>query len=352
MKVHFARVAGSAAALLAVTALAACGSSDKGSPGSGGGKDKVAVQLDYQVRGNHAMFYVAKEKGFFAKQGIDVTAINIGTGSPDAMRSVGRGQSDFAFGDLPTMAVAKSQGVNVVALVAVNQKSPLSLCSLKDKLPLTSPASLKGHTMGLDFKGSTFLFYKGLMAENGIPRSAVTERPVTVPYENFLLTGKVDAITCYIDAEVPELRAKAQENQGDLSIIQGYDFGYRVFGSGLVTSEQMVKNKPDLVKRFVAAYMEAFQWVKDNPQAAADIVAKARPELKDKAPIFTQQLEADVQSTFTSDATSAHGLGYMDPAEWATTVERLVKNGVIEQAPQVDSLYDNQFVEAADAAAK
>src|SRR6201996_6104646 len=82
--------------------------------------DKVSVQLDYVVRGDHAMFFVAKQKGYFANEGLDVTDIRRGTGSPNAMRLVGNGDADFGFGALPTLAVARSQDVPVVALVAVN----------------------------------------------------------------------------------------------------------------------------------------------------------------------------------------------------------------------------------------
>ena len=63
--------------------------------GSASAEDKVGVQLDWVVRGNHAMFFVAKEKGYFAKQNIDVTAIRRGTGSPNAMRLVGNGDAEF-----------------------------------------------------------------------------------------------------------------------------------------------------------------------------------------------------------------------------------------------------------------
>ena len=75
--------------------------------GSAHAQDKVSVQLDWVVRGNHAMFFVAKEKGYFAKQAIDITAIRRGTGSPNAMRLVGNGDADFGFGDLPTLALAR-----------------------------------------------------------------------------------------------------------------------------------------------------------------------------------------------------------------------------------------------------
>lgn len=75
---------------------------------SGSATDTVTVQLDYQVRGNHAVFYLARKKGFFADEGIEVDRINIGQGSPAAMKIVGDGQAEFGFGGLPTLATAHS----------------------------------------------------------------------------------------------------------------------------------------------------------------------------------------------------------------------------------------------------
>src|SRR5581483_4925533 len=98
--------------------------------------DDVTVQLDWVVRGNHAMFFVAKEKGYFKANGINVTAIRKGTGTPDALRLVANGNADFGFGDLPTLAVSRSQGLPVVAIAAVNQQSPLAMISLAKTKPL------------------------------------------------------------------------------------------------------------------------------------------------------------------------------------------------------------------------
>lgn len=97
-------------------------------------KDPVSVQLDWVVRGNHAPFFVAKDKGYFDAQGIDVAAIRKGTGSTDALRLVANGNADFGFSDLPTLMVGRTQGVANTALVAVNQKTPLAIISVKKKL--------------------------------------------------------------------------------------------------------------------------------------------------------------------------------------------------------------------------
>ncbi|MGA8954074.1 MAG: ABC transporter substrate-binding protein [Pseudolabrys sp.] len=238
--------------------------------------DNVSVQLDYVVRGNHAMFFVAKKKGYFEKQGINVTAIQRGTGSPNAMRLVGNGNADFGFGDLPTLAVARSQDVPVVALAAVNQHSPLGMLALTSKHKLTKPQDLKGLNVGVQPSGSTYIFLKAFLAANGMSMDDIKQSTVNPPYENYLLLGHVDTVPGYIDAEVPELEAKAG-GPGSLSIMQGSDFGYAVYGSGLFTSQKMNAEHGDVVQRFVNAYMQAFADVIKSPQEAADIIIEANP---------------------------------------------------------------------------
>lgn len=306
----------------------------------------VKVQLDYVLRGNHAPFFVGKEKGIFAKHGIDVTSIEQGKGSGPSMQIVGADQADFGFGDLPTLIVARSQEVPVVALAAVNQKSPLSMCTLKDKHVLTTLKDLEGLRVGLQASGSTYVFYQAVTAANGVDRTKVTELPVTPPYENYLLQDQVDVIMCYIDAEVPELRAKARD-QGDLAILRGPDVGYDVFGSGMYTSERMIAEHPDVVAGFTAAYLEALQWVIDNPQEAADILAAATPLTRDKAPIFVEQLQADIDQTFTDEMTDLHGLGYMDPDQWSRTKAVLESQGLLKSDVPIESVFDGSFQAAA-----
>jgi NitT/TauT family transport system substrate-binding protein len=87
--------------------------------------------------------------------------------------------------------------------------------------------------------GSTYVFLTALLRANGMTMNDIQQSTVNPPYENYLLLGRVDAVPGYLDAEVPELEAKAG-GPGSLSIMQGSDFGYVVYGSGLFTSESMV----------------------------------------------------------------------------------------------------------------
>lgn len=308
--------------------------------------DQVSVQLDWVVRGNHAMFFVARDKGYFKDNDIEVTAIRKGTGSVDALRLVGAGNAEFGFGDLPTLAIARSQAVPVVALAAVNQRSPMGMISLAKTKPLAKPEDLRGLDVGVHTAGSTYVFLRAFLAANGMSETDIKKNTVSPPYENYLLLGRVTAVPGYIDAEVPELEAKAG-GPGSLSIIMGADWGYNVYGSGLFTSEALIKEKPELVERFTAAYLKAFADVIANPGEAADIIIKANPEYAKKRDILVKQLEADIKSTFFSAETAKDGIGAMTLETWTATAKTLRDQGVMKKDIDLEAAFSNRFILAA-----
>lgn len=309
--------------------------------------DQVGVQLDWVVRGNHAMFFVARDKGYFAKNGIEVTAIRKGTGSPDALRLVGNGNAEFGFADLPTLSVGRSQNVPVVALAAINQRSPMGVIALAKTLKLAKPQDLKGKNVGVHASGSTYVFLRAFLAANGMSEQDITKSTVAPPYENYLLLGRVDVVPGYIDAEVPELEAKAG-GPGSLSILLGSDFGYNVYGSGLFTSEKLIAEKPDLVQRFVKAYMQAFADVIADPREAAAITVAANPEYKEKGEVLIQQLEADIKSTFFSDDTKANGIGWMTEKGWKQTTQTLLDQGTLKTPIDIKTAFTVRFLAEAN----
>jgi NitT/TauT family transport system substrate-binding protein len=176
----------------------------------------------------------------------------------------------------------------------------------------------------------------------------IKQSTVTPPYENYLLLGRVDAVPGYIDAEVPELEAKAG-GPGSLSIMQGSDFGYAVYGSGLFTSEKMIAEKSDLVQRFVNAYMQAFADVIKSPQEAADIIIEANPEYGPKKDVLVKQIEADVKGTFFSADTKASGIGWMTKDAWEKTTKILLDQGAMKQAINVEAAFTDKYLKGANA---
>jgi NitT/TauT family transport system substrate-binding protein len=337
-----------ALAILILGAGAGCGGDDDDDGGGSGGLDQVKVQLDYVIRGNHAPFFVADEKGFFEREGIEIENVQEGTGSADAMRIVGSGGADFGFGDLPTLALARSQGLPVRSIAAVNQHSPLAFCAKADKFTLSEPSDLEDKRVSVHPGQSTDLFYRAFVAANDVDSDSIEERTVEPPYENYLLQDRVDVVPCYIDAEVPILEEKAG-GDGSLSIMLGADHGYEALGSGLFTNEELIESDPDLVQRFTNAYLEGLQWVIDHPEESAALLAETRPQLAESEGLFTAQLQADIDNTFTSPVTEQNGLGYADPKAWDATVRILDDQGVLEESIEPGDAFDNQFAEKAGA---
>jgi NitT/TauT family transport system substrate-binding protein len=309
--------------------------------------DRVTVQLDWVViRGSHAMVFVANEKGYFREQGIEIAAVRTGTSSSDALGLVGTGKANFGFADLPSLAVSREQGVPAVALVAVNQQSPLAMIALAKRRILENPKDLQGLNIGVQPAGSTYVFLKAFLAANGMRLADIKETSVAPPYEDDLLSGAVDAVPGYIDAEVPVLEARSG-GSGSLSILLGSDFGYTVFGSGLFTSEKMIAERADLVRRFVKAYVKAFADVISNPEAAADSIIRANVDAAPKD-VLIKQLEADLKHTFLSNQTKEHGIGWMTGDQWKETARVLAGQGVLNKPADIDRAYDTSFLRSAD----
>jgi len=309
--------------------------------------DTVTVQLDWVVRGDHAPFFVARDKGFFRDNGIEIATIQKGTGSVNALRLVANGNAQFGFADLPTLLVGRGQGVPVVALVAVNQASPLAMIALTKNHTLTSIDDLKPLNIGVDPTGSTYVFLKAILAANKIPLDSIKQSTMTRPYENFLLLNRVDAVPGYVDAEVPELEAKAG-GPGSLSILLGASAGYVAYGSGLFTSEKMIAEHPDLVRRFVAAYVKAFGATVQNPQDAVEVTVAANPEYKGKDDVLLAQLRADLADTFFSADTKTNGIGWIDPGRWMATANMLHDfGGGLADIATAKGGFDSQFLAAA-----
>ena len=80
------------------------------------------------------------------------------------------------------------------------------------------------------------------------------------------------------------------------------------------------------------------------------MLTEARPQLAENAELFTAQLQADIEETFTSEVTEENGLGYMDPKAWDATVAILAEQDVLEDEVQPADAFDNTFVEKSEGA--
>ena len=299
--------------------------------------ERVRIKLDGEIRGEHAAFHVARDKGYFREVDIEVTVLDEGGPALNTLYVVSQGRYEFGLADLPSLIVARSQGVQVRALAALNQRSPLVMVALKGT-GLRTPRDLVGRTVGVEEGTPASLFYGALLATHRIDRTTIREVPMPRPYLPLLTGGKAQVVPSEIGGELAHLPDNAVE------ILRGPDWGYDVLGAGLFTSQRLLRVNPGLARRFVGAYLRALRDVIDQPKEAIAVLGRSVPALAGRSDVLLRQLEVSLP-TFTSEETVRRGLGWNPPERWQHTYDTLARAGLLRvPIASVAALYSNEFI--------
>src|SRR5258708_13286456 len=114
--------------------------------------------------------------------------------------------------------------------------------------------------------GNEELIYRAVLAKAGIDKTKLNEIPVKFDISP-LLAGTVDVWPGYLINEV----LAAKEKGFDVNVVSPPDFGIDLYADTLFTTEKMLKDKPDVVRKFVAATLKACPTPIAPPQEAAQI---------------------------------------------------------------------------------
>ena len=303
--------------------------------------ERVRVKLDGPIRGEHAIFFVARDKGYLKSEDVEMV-VEEGGPALNTLLLLGRSKFEFAFTDLPSLIVARTLRLPVQALAVVNQTSPMALVALKGT-GLTKPQDLENKTVGVQPDTPSFIFYGTLLAANRLDRAKIREIPMPRPYMSGLLAKKAQVVPGDIGGEIPELAAAVGGADG-LEILRGVDWGYDVLGGGLITSLRLLRVHPALARRFTRAYLRAFRDVIAEPREAVAILVRSQPTLAARSDLLLRQLEGSIP-TFTSEDTKAHGLGWNPPNRWQLTHDALLRAKIISSPiTPITALYTNEFV--------
>jgi NitT/TauT family transport system substrate-binding protein len=289
-----------AAALLTTTA--ACGSSEAGgSGGSGGGTTKVKVGAIPIV--DVAPLHLGKEKGFFAEQGIEVEVVNT-TGGAAAVPGVVSGEFDFAFGNVVSLIVARSQKLPLKAIAEGNSSTGQQgkdfggIVVPKDS-PIRTAAELAGKTVAVNnLKNVGDTTVRASIRKAGGDPSTVKFVELAFPDMPAAVASKrVDA------AWVVEPFFTVTQNQGARVIASNFvDTAPNMTVATYFTTEKMIKQKADLVKRFTAAIEKSLQYAQEHPDEVRKVLltyTKIDPAVAEKMTLPAWPTEINRESVQT-----------------------------------------------------
>lgn len=297
-------------------------------------EQKMSLRLKWLIYSSFAHHLVAAEKGLYAKQGLQV---EIKPGGPgiDAIKSVALGEDDIGLASYAQILLARQQGVPVVAIAEEYIESGVVFMSLKDS-GITKPQDFIGKKVGLIPGSDTGTVYDALMAKEGIDRSKITEIPVGSDMAP-LFNNTVDIWTVAFISNQPIV---AESKGFPVNIIDPKDYGIRVGGNVVFTTEKNLKEKRSELKRFVRAMIDAIELSKQMPnEEVVDIVLKYNPKLDRSNELKIWQATKDYLLSKSSDQT-----GVMPEETWKQTAEVFNTFGSLKQIPDLQTSYTNDLV--------
>jgi NitT/TauT family transport system substrate-binding protein len=296
-----------------------------------GAEDSVTLRLKWFHQAQFAGFYVARDKDFYKSAGLSV---DIQPGGPDfpAIQMVTGGNEQFGVTGADQILIARSKGVPVVALAVIFRRNPFVLFSLA-KSGIKTPADYVGKNVGVKIGGNEELIYRAVLAKAGVDKGKLNEVPVKFDIGP-LLAGTVDVWPGYLINEV----LAAREKGFDVNIVSPPDYGIDLYADTLFTTEKMLQEKPDVVRKFVTATLQGWSSAISAPEEAAQITVKYGSKLT-----YDHEL-AMMKASLPLLRPDAQPVGWMDAANWSATQKLLLEAGFQKNPIDIGKAYTVEFL--------
>lgn len=307
----FLRAGLAGAGLAGAAALAGCAGkagAPAGSASRSNGLKKVTFALDWTPNTNHTGLYVAQAKGYYEDAGLDVEILQAPENGADPLVAAGEAQFGVSFQDTMASYVSGDAVMPVTAIAAIIQHNTSGIISMKDK-GITSPAGMMDHTYATwEMPIEQGVIQRCVEADGG-DYSRVQMIPSTVTDEvTALSTDQVDSIWIY------------WAWAGEKCKLAGLDTNYFAFADidpvfdfytpVIIANNDLIESDPDTVKAFMDATRAGYEDCIKDPDAAAEVLLKAAPELEPELVHASQEYLAD---QYQADASM---WGQMDQQRW------------------------------------
>jgi NitT/TauT family transport system substrate-binding protein len=317
-----------ALALVAVTALTACGGGSTATSASGA---SVKVQLSWYSNAQNGGWTAAVEEGYFKEAGLGDVTLTPGGPNVSPVQIVAAGRADMAITTAENYLKARAEGIPVKAVSTDFATAPTGIMfkadtgwntwqDLAGKTWSVSPTSIGWqwvkHSLGIDF---TTQNYNGSIAAfltdpNGITQSFPTNEVYT-----------------------------AQKKGAKVKFLGYTDAGYNPYGDVVIAREDYLAKSGDTVRKVLAGAMKG--WV--NYMTNVDVATRTNKAIITSNPQLTEDntwFAWDKQRKYVIGDTGGKRMGKMDDARWSTFVDQLTQLGVVKGSLPAADLYTNDYL--------
>jgi NitT/TauT family transport system substrate-binding protein len=308
-------------------------------PSSAAGEEKVTLKLNWVPGGDHCFYFVAKEKGFYKEKGLEVN-IERGQGSGDTVKRVELNTVDVGLADTGTLVVARSKGAKVKVIGMIYSTSPNGIKTWKGS-GITKPKDLEGRKVGVPAGDAQRVLWPALTAANGIDIDKVTLINIQPSAKAQSLAAKqVDAVFDWIVGNQGYWEAGLDKDK--LVLIPWAKWGVNPYGNALMASEKTIKERPEMLRKFMDATMQGWKWSIENPEKANEILIKSAPEIPLLAAVG--RFANDIQDLVDVPMNQKYRLGWIDKGRMEETVNNINKYFQVERPVTAPEMYTVEFL--------
>lgn len=293
---------------------------------------KIVFLTDAGPLGRHSLFFVAKEKGYYKAEGLDVEILG-GRGSAATIREVAAGAATFGFADSGTLIISRAnENVPAKMIGIVYARAPHAMMALKSS-GIAGAKDLPGRTLADTSASSNYILFAAYARASGIDPNSV--KWVFTDFNSLpglLVTKQVDAIGQFTMGR-PMLQQRVPNDE--IVVLSYKDAGMEFYSNAVVTADATVQSKPALVKSFMRATQKGMLDAFANPQEAAQLMHKSMPLLN--ASIIAEETKS-VSELAATPETKRDGLGVLNREKISQTIEVMGTAFKLARKPTVEEV--------------
>ncbi len=305
------------------------------------GLTKIKLTLDWRYEGQLAMFMMAKQKGYYEREGLDVS-VDTGAGSGAAINRVVSGSHEVGLADMSSIIefVGNNPGpTRLQAVYLLYNRSPLIIQTLK-RSGISKPQDLAGKKIAapvFDSVRKAFPIYA--MAIKIDPKSVTWMNIDPAIRETLVVRGDADATTGFELNRLTLLARGAKDE--DIVTFRYADAGLKLYGNSVIASSKFISENPRALTAFLRASNRALIDTISNPEEAIK-ANKVFDSLIDEA-IELEKLKITLRSINTDFARS-NGLGAVQKRDLETQVDDVAMAFQLKAKPNPDLIFNSSFL--------
>ncbi|MCR8744452.1 ABC transporter substrate-binding protein [Romboutsia lituseburensis] len=319
---------------LTISTLSGC-SSNKKSEDKKSNEEKVTMVLDWTPNTNHTGLFVALENGYYKEQGLDVDIIQPPEGGAATLVATQKADFGISYQEEVTFAKTSDDPLPIKAVATVIQHNTSGFAAPKDK-NIKSPKDFEGKVYGGWGSPAEDAILDAVMKKEG--KDFKNLKVVNIGDDDFFTATSKNIDFAWIFEGWTAIEASQRGVELDYIPIGEVDKRLDYYTPIIISNEKLLKEKPEVAKKFLEATKKGYEYAIENPKEAAKILVKHAPEIDENLAIKSQEYLAE---KYIDDAKR---WGEMKDSVWNNYTEFLREYKLINKDLKPSEAYTNEFL--------